>query len=231
MQICLMPFECAFADAAKQHSVVGPALVAVFLLLVAQTGSAAEPLPYQPPKGKPLHIGGIWLTEGGTIGAIAHSKEVKKENTSLPRLPGRAYIHCVWDGSHLRIRPGEADKRMWSKDAIAKNGWYVTADYTTDPPRVIITEAPTAGSIWRFVAVSIRDEYYIRNQGRPGKEAWLILQPRQTLYRGVNYSLPDPQGRREARYWENTVADAVLTFDSAKREKFDVADIEAENGK
>jgi len=203
--------------------------VAVLFLLVTQVGSADEPLPYQPRMGKPLRVG-FDLIEGGTIGT-KEAKVVQKDAPSRPAALGVAYIHCVWDGNHLRIQPGQADNRMWSKDAIAKNGWYVTADYTTDPPRVIVTEAPAAGSTWRFVAISNRDEYYIKNMGRPGKDAWLMLQPRKELYRAVERIPAAPPGSFENRYKEVTVFDAVLTFDGAKKEKFDVADIEAENGK
>ncbi len=214
----------------SNETMLRPTLLVVLLLIRARVDSAAEPLSYVPRTNKPLDILGVSLFDGGVVAAIADAKKVDKENPSLPQLPPRAYIHCVWDGNHLRIRPGEVDKRMWSKDAIAKNGWYLTADYTTDPPRVIVTEKPAAGSVWRFVAVSIRDEYYIKNEGSSGKAAWLTHQPRQTVYRGVHYGFLDPQGRKIVNYWEYSVTDAVLTFDDAKK-KFRVADVEAENGK
>jgi hypothetical protein len=206
-----------------------PTLVAGLLLLVAMFGAAAEPLRYQPRMGKPLRVG-FDLIEGGICG-VAVAKEVKEDNASRPQSPKSAYIHCIWDGKHLVIRPGQVDKSMWSKDAIAKSGWYVTADYTKDPPQVIVTERPTDGSNWSFVAASNRAEYYIRNEGRSGKEAWLTVQPRETLYRSQRRVPASPAGSFEYRQLEVTVFDALLTFDGTKKQKFEVADIEAENGK
>jgi hypothetical protein len=192
---------------------------------------AAQPSSRVPRTNKPLDIGSISMLEGGTLGGIS-SKEVKSVDTTLPSVPHSSYVHYVWDGSYLRIRPGQSDKDMWSKEAIAKNGWYVTADYSSKPPRIIVTEKPTLNSTWRFVAAPRWGEYYLKNENSPEKkDAWLVLEKRDKGYWDVDQALSDQFGYRRNRYWECVVRDAILTFDTDKREAFYVADIEKEDGK
>ena len=76
---------------------------------------------------------------------------------------------------------------------------------------------PTASSTWRFVAISNRSEYYIKNLGRPDKDAWLMLQPRKELYRSVARVPATPPGSFENRYKEVTVYDGIASGDNRFR--------------
>jgi hypothetical protein len=204
------------------------------LMMFAATSSlvfAAQPGSPLPRMNKPLGISGLYLLEGDAIGS-AGLKEAKSIDKTLPRVPRNPYVQFIWDGRHLRVRPGESDKSQWSQEAIAKDGWYVTADYATKPPRVIVTERPTSASIWHFVAAPKWGDFYLKNENSPEKkDAWLLLEKRDKRYWYADKGFPDLQGKEPDRYWEGTVWDAVLTYDMNKRRAFYVADIEQEDGK
>jgi hypothetical protein len=206
-------------------------VVAVVLAALPPTTRAAQPNTLTPRKNKPLEVSGLYLLEGDMIGS-AGLKEAKSIDKTLPRVPRNPYVEYIWDGSHLRVHSTESGKRSQSKDAIAKDGWYLTADYSTKPPRVIVTERPTSASTWQFVAASEWDHFYLKNENSPDKkDAWLLLEKRDKRYWYADKGFPDLQGKELDRYWEGTVWDAVLTYDMNKRRAFHVADIEQEDGK
>jgi hypothetical protein len=170
-----------------------------------------------PRQNKPLGIT-VKMMDGGLLG---HDK-VEETGTAEPSgapPPKFYYMHYFWDGVHLRVRPGNDHLNEWSKEETAKNGWYVTADYSTDPPRVILTKDPTTHSKWRFAATPRRRHYYIENVNDQGKDAWLSLEDS-----GKTYSW----GRPDAGYRTVRVYMAVL---STKPRDFFVNDIEEDGGK
>ncbi len=132
---------------------------------------------------------------------------VSSDSTNLrrPLLPSlhllRSFnFHYFWDGTHLRVRPGGERKSQWSKEQIAKDGWYVTADYSVSPPRVILTKEPTKDSRWSFLSASNRrTQYHIKNENDRGKDAWLHM-----MDTGKRYSA--------GRYRDVRVFMAVLSF-------------------
>jgi hypothetical protein len=197
-----------------------PIQIGIALLLAIQTVPCAIVAGIGPRENKSLRFD-IDLMDGGLLG-FCRWKRVDAANRSAPpsgpakRAPNFYYVHYVWDGTHLRVHPGEEDKREWRKEAIAKDGWYVTADYATKPPRVIVTKEPTKYSRWRFIRTEGYQRYYIKNENDLGKDAWLRLEATDQRF-----------ARSDAR--EARVYKAVLSFD--KKEKFFVNDIEADDGK
>ena len=80
-------------------------------------------------------------------------------------------------------------KGDYSKELLAEDGCYVTADYSTSPPRIVLTEKPTKNSLWSWSLVPrtgtvayTSENYYIKNENDLGKETWLA--------RGHKHDLP-----------------------------------------
>jgi hypothetical protein len=94
------------------------------------------------------------------------------------------------------------------KEQAALHLWYFTADYSTDPPRVELTEKRGKYSEWifelpeRFVASTL---HYLRNANDLGKSAWLVV----------------GQSEKKARFAENSggvnLLAPVLTFEADKK--------------
>jgi hypothetical protein len=63
-----------------------------------------------------------------------------------PPLPDYS-LHFLRDGQMLRVkvapRGAGVEKGIVSNKLLAKDRWYLTADFATDPPHVILTENPT----------------------------------------------------------------------------------------
>lgn len=59
--------------------------------------------------------------------------------------------------------------------AGAKCGWYLTADYSTNPPGVILAEKPTKHSRWTITRIGV-ESAYIKNENPSGKDAWLSME-------------------------------------------------------
>ena len=112
----------------------------------------------------------------------------------------------VWDGAHLRL---------------GRDGQYLTADYSRNPPNVILTKEPTKDSRWGFIAAPTgRWQYYIKNENDRGKEAWLDMEDT-----GKGYSAREGRvGYRDIRIYK-----PVLSFRD-KRE-FSVIDRLEDGGK
>jgi hypothetical protein len=160
--------------------------------------------------------------EGERLGSF-HLEQVKARNPSSLPFTRLSHVRYVWDGTHLQV---QVDRRQWSKEAIAKDGWYVTADYSTKPPRVIVTKEPTKYSQWRFTGAKGHQRYYIKNENDFGKDAWLHLEDTGKRYSLVDKGLSDLQGNRPSLYWEGTMYNAVLSYD--KKTAYVVVDIEKE---
>jgi hypothetical protein len=204
-----------------------PAQIGIVLLLAVQPLIKTAAADDGPLKDTPLGIG-IMVMDHGRLGSC-HLEQVKAAAPSATPLPHFYYVHYVWDGTHLRIRPGQYDEREWSKEIIAKDGWYVTADYSTKPPRVILTKEPTEDSRWRFVEAS-SSHYFIKNENSGWKNAWLNLKEDTTKrYSSVDKGLSDARGNSRNRYWEGSVYEAVLSPD--EKAEFFVNDIKGDGGK
>ncbi len=159
------------------------------------------------------------MTDDGLLG-MAKVEEPITAKPSGPPPPKFYYINYFWDGTYVRVHPGDGDAREWSKEALEKDGWYVTADYTTDPPRVILTKEPTENSQWRFVPGSKRPRYYIKNENGREKDAWL-----NTVDTGKRYSYAGIDGRyRDARVYM-----AVISF--SKKREYGVISAKADGAK
>jgi hypothetical protein len=76
----------------------------------------------------------------------------------------------------------------YAKVLLAKDGWYVTADFTTNPPQVILTEKPTEHSRWSFVLTpedtSYASRWFIKTERAPGEAFWLTMEAEGMAYRG-----------------------------------------------
>ena len=84
----------------------------------------------------------------------------------------------VWFGRSLKGRPDEQK---------AVDGWYLTADYSADPPRVILTKEKTEDSEWEFVLPrhgvkrGEGQDYYIKNvNDDDDDEYWLSVEDAST---------------------------------------------------
>jgi hypothetical protein len=79
----------------------------------------------------------------------------------------------------------DRELRARSKELAARHGCYLTADYSTDPPRVILTEKAERYSHWRFEKTGGGDEgfdAFIENENDRGKRAWLSMEEKDTIY-------------------------------------------------
>ena len=178
-------------------------LIVCFALL---TGHANGEEVDKPRLNKPLRIG-IMLLDDKVLGRYPW---VGKER------PKAAYLRFMWDGAHLTAHPLEDDKSEWPKESAAVEGWYVTADYSTMPPRVILTEKPTKYSKWDFEPGTRDGNYYLKNVGSPEKDAFLVLQDS-----GKRTPAGDPKGA--------VIKNAILS--TTDKTDFTIADLEDENGK
>jgi hypothetical protein len=86
-----------------------------------------------------------------------------------------------------------------SKKLLAKDGWYVTADFATNPAQVILTEKPTKGSRWRFVD-GMGFRHHIQNEDAPGAAAWLDMEAEGRVYRGGTARKPILSEKKEYYY-------------------------------
>jgi hypothetical protein len=173
-----------------------------------------------PRKGKPLGID-MKVASDGFLGNYKARQPVN-EKPSGPWPPKFHYFQFFWDGAHLQVRPGNQHKDEWSPEERAKDGWYVTADYSVNPPRVKLTKEPTKDSRWSFLPASSPGRYYIRNNNDLGKDAWLNM-----VDTGIRYSwgpVGVGVGYRDVRVYK-----AVLSFHVTR--EFFVNDIEEDGGK
>jgi hypothetical protein len=97
----------------------------------------------------------------------------------IPKLSDSGFwndFHRV--GETLRVDIPK-DRHDQMRKSAAKDGWFLTADYSTKPPRVVLTKAETKYSHWVFVraghpAIGGREaDCFVRNENDLGKPAWL----------------------------------------------------------
>jgi hypothetical protein len=77
----------------------------------------------------------------------------------------------------------DAKRDEVSKKLLAKDGWYIAADFSTDPPQVILTEKPAEGSRWALEAADSPGHYFFKNEDALGKAVWLTMENEAKLYR------------------------------------------------
>jgi hypothetical protein len=191
--------------------------IGITLLFAFQVVGHETAVDNVPRKNKPLKIG-LGLTTGGVLGSYRWKKRDTADPPTPPirRVPNYDFLRYVWDGAHMQVHPLEEDKHQWSEEATAKDGWYVTADYSTKPARVIVTKEPTKDSQWRFVRAPGSHRYYIKNENSLGKDTWLRLEDT-----GKRVSLGGS--------WEASIYNAVLSF--GEKMDFVVNDIDEDGAK
>jgi hypothetical protein len=121
----------------------------------------------------------------------------------------RIVVRFTRDGATLQIYIAE-DERALSQVQVQEHEWFLTGDYATTPPSVILTKEPTKYSRWTFVNKSETrssegGRAYIKNENDLGKEAWLSVDGKGIVFR---------QG------WE--IRQPILSFDC--KTEFDVTD-------
>jgi hypothetical protein len=104
-----------------------------------------------------------------------------------PPLPQRS-LQFLREGQMLRaiIKPigFGVEKGDVSRKLLAKDRWYVTAEFSTEPPRVMLTEKPTKGSRWARVSADFPGRYLIKSEDAQGKAVWLTMEKEGKTYRG-----------------------------------------------
>ena len=84
-----------------------------------------------------------------------------------------------------KIKPiGVRDQDKVSAKLLAKDRWYVTADFSIDPPQVILTEKSTKESRWAIVNADYPGRYLFKNESAPGEAVWLTMEKKGKTYRG-----------------------------------------------
>jgi hypothetical protein len=131
---------------------------------------------------------------GGELMLVAFSVNRKSQGgPGDPPLPDYS-LHFRWDPTLsepgvLRVKMAPRNllvdrQGKFPKEFLAKDGWYVTADFSTDPPQVILTEKPTKGSQWARVDADYPGRYLIKNEYAQGKAVWLTMQKEGKTYHG-----------------------------------------------
>ena len=110
---------------------------------------------------------------------------------------------CAWNKS--------TNPRTGAEEAGPKHGWYFSGDYSTSPPRIVLTKEPTTFSTWTFSAAPFGGDdegwyVYIRNENDKGKDAWLGMAEKGAVY---------------GKGWEGRAA--VLSFE--KKARFFLMDV------
>lgn len=145
---------------------------------------------------RPIRIKASRSTEKGTAELCVLGGELRfvsfwvngrsPTKPGAPPLPGYA-MRFVRDGAHIRVLL-QKDQPSRSKEVAAKDGWYVTGDYSTKPPSVILTKEPTKYSRWEFVSPRpggrIYQTCFLKNENDLGTDAWLSMENEGTTYQG-----------------------------------------------
>jgi hypothetical protein len=117
------------------------------------------------------------------------------------------------------IQPDEGERLQ---EQAAKHLWYVTAEYSTDPPRAVLTKEKTMNSQWIFEPVSGQpreNRHYIRNANQ-GKPAWLVI------------SAKGPRGRfMFGGKGAVELRKPLLTFDASEKQAFEVRHYKGPDGR
>jgi hypothetical protein len=157
------------------------------MVLVVQPASFAAPPPFTQDKrviridGAPA-AGDLCVQESGLVFGAP------------PATRSYFSLYFFVDGGYLRasVRPNDVvpkeDIPASRSKLFEKNGWYVTADYSARPPRVILVKEPTRYSRWLFVRIEtpgpLYYHYYLKNENDLNKDAWLTVEERGKTDRG-----------------------------------------------
>lgn len=146
----------------------------------------------------------------GDLGFFTAAK--RPADANAPRLPpyDRRGLpkFKVTDRTRLRLyAPYKTGDERTAKFLNSKDGWYLTADYSTDPPRVVLAKKRTKYSEWEFEITHHRPngfDAYVKNKNAKGKFAWLAAAKKGIVYK---VQQPDPQ------FHEDTgVRKAILSY-------------------
>jgi len=103
---------------------------------------------------------------------------------------GHKSVSFMRDGAYIRTHVVEYGQDV-PKLLAERNGWYLTADYSTESPTVVLTKEPTKHSEWDFVDVKdpdlTDDEAFaaqIKNRNVSAKAVWLDMQRKGIVYQG-----------------------------------------------
>jgi hypothetical protein len=137
----------------------------------------------------------VWYLQliNGDLGFWANTRGQASE-PNPPSIPidaggySRQNNHFVKVGAMLRVSLSPEERKR-SKEQAAKDRGYLTGDYSTKLPRVILTKEPTKYSRWTFVHIDGNihhdgEECYIKNDNDLGKDAWLSLEDKGVHYTG-----------------------------------------------
>jgi hypothetical protein len=110
------------------------------------------------------------------------------------------------DGAMIRVR-NQGGK-------TEKDDWYLTGDYSTKPPHVIVTKEATKYSRWTLVQAPNTSDpeeginRYLKNENDQGKDAWLSMEDKGVRYKGGEVweaRKPTLSAEKKAPYYmENT---------------------------
>jgi hypothetical protein len=103
---------------------------------------------------------------------------------------GHKSVSFKRDGAYIRTHVVEYGQDV-PKLLAERNGWYLTADYSTESPTVVLTRVPAKHSEWDFVDVKdpdlTDDEAFaaqIKNRNVSAKAVWLDMQRKGIVYQG-----------------------------------------------
>lgn len=137
------------------------------------------------------------------------------DNGTIPGAPSDAPLPDY--SLHFRVLQGTLRVKMaprnividrqgkFSQKLLTKDGWYITADFATDPPRVVLTEKPTEHSQWSLVLTPkdtpFASRWFIKNEGAPGKAVWLSMEKDGKTYRGGVVRKPILSAEKKDYFW------------------------------
>lgn len=188
----------------------------VSVLVCVSPANAQESWRSLPEKNEPLKIG-VGLREDGSVGSYGWKKVDPpiRSARELGDLPGYGRLKFVWDGEYLTVHPLQD---VSPKHVVDKDGWYLSGDYSTDPPRVILTKEKKTHSKWTFVAGKNLGDYILKNLSGPKGDAYLYLK---------DTGVRTPLGAE----WEAIIYDVILTYNPADKTEMAVDNIKRNNGK
>lgn len=114
--------------------------------------------------------------------------------TDAPDFPNTTDGFRLFAKDGVRLRLYITDDKQSLKDQAIKQGWYVSGDYSTDPPSVTLTQEPTKYSSWKFVDDTADDNghiCFIKNENDLNKDEWLYFEDKGIVYKnGAEHRKP-----------------------------------------
>jgi hypothetical protein len=157
----------------------------------------------------------VLCVAGGGLYFAAHRNPTIADapmGADIPKLDDTS----LWNDFHrvgktIRVDIPE-DRRGQMKKSAAKDGWFLTADYSAKPPRVVLTKEEGKYSHWLFVHINNPpiggndSNCFVRNENDLGKPAWLAIEKGGVF--------------RETRLSTFILRKPILSFDT--KTKFDI---------